>query len=334
MQKIKNFIKNSPFLLKIYKTFGAPIVFRYRTNAIFNFDKKRFCKYALNEKIMDTRIFKITMYYHGIEKGLTMPNFRLGFGSADVKSLIFQLNEFINEFGVSSRAITDATGVLSEYVKVHDEHNFQIDPQIVEEVKKLQGKTNSIASKQIETTKSEYFSKINEDFKTFSFSRHSVRNFCGEISKEQILKSVEIANNAPSACNRQPCKVHLISNKETIKQLLSLQSGNRGFGNSTDKLLVLTVNQSSICWMYERNDLYLNAGIYLMNLLYALHYNKVACCTLNWSVTPKEEEKIHELLNLNGNENVTVLVACGDVPDNFKLANSPRKGIDEVLVVH
>lgn len=140
------------------------------------------------------------------------------------------------------------------------------------------------------STPAGYYACINSNFKDFSASRHSIRDFAGEIPVARIVDAIDIAKNAPSACNRQPSRVHVVVDKNLIAQCLSLQNGNRGFGNLVNKLLVITGDLSSVLGAQEFFDLNTNVGIFIMNLSYALHYNKVAHCILNWYVLPKEDK--------------------------------------------
>ena len=50
---------------------------------------------------------------------------------------------------------------------------------------------------------------------------------------------------APSACNRQYVRVHSVGDIEMKKAILSLQNGNRGFGENADKLLVVTADHQT-----------------------------------------------------------------------------------------
>ena len=337
MKKLKCFLKKFVFIRKLYSALMPTLekVRDYnRARSTFNFDKRRYLKHSRDENSYDFMIFKISMLYHVVEKGLSMPNMRPRFGVAVITDLISRINIFLDKYKSCPFQVEHAISVLLEYKETHDSINVKLDPKIESAISALAKRFTIKPSKQIDMSKSEYFSFVNSDFSKFSSSRHSVRNFSGGVSIDSIKKSVELANNAPSACNRQPCKVHLICDKGVIRKILSLQNGNRGFGHLIDKMLVLTVNQSSIMWAAERNDIYTNAGIYLMNLLYSLHYNKIASCTLNWSVFKDTEISIHGLLGLKENENVVALVGCGDVPEKFKLAKSPRISSEENLVVH
>lgn len=73
-------------------------------------------------------------------------------------------------------------------------------------------------------------------------------------------------------CNRQPTKVILVENKTLIDKILEIQSGVTGYSEKVNQLIVLTCNRNYFYTIGERNQLYVDGGIYLIYLLYALHY--------------------------------------------------------------
>ena len=75
---------------------------------------------------------------------------------------------------------------------------------------------------------------------------------------------------------------------------------------------------------------YIDAGIYLMNLLYSLHYHKIAACPLNWYATVEEDQQLHDLLSIPESQKIVAIIACGNAKENLKLVNSNRLSIEEV----
>lgn len=310
--------------------------------SVFKQDAERFLlnsvEYTADERCLLTRIIKRG---HVLEKGLTMPDRRLGFGRENLLALIDDLHAYIKPPADVNCMITDILSAISEYRAIHDSSGYRLDAPLKQAIDHILSVACGSGETQIEITKEEYFSQTGASFDVFSRSRHSCRTFSGEIPLETIKNAIALANHAPSACNRQPCRVHVVANKEMLHACLALQNGNRGFGHLADKLLVLTVDLRTV-WLSERNDLFTNGGIYLMNLCYALHYYHVAHCILNWS--PQIEEsphtytpndvKIRQLLKLNPAECIAAIILCGDVPETFKLARSQRLGVDDVVVVH
>lgn len=118
-----------------------------------------------------------------------------------------------------------------------------------------------------------------------------------------------------------------------IKKCFELQGGNIGFGHLTDKLIIITVDLR-YSFLTEPLDVRTNAGIIFMNLVYGLHYKKIACCILNWFTTSSNDKKLRRLLNLPKQETVVAFLVCGDVPDKFKVACSLKNDANETLVLH
>lgn len=333
MESYKKVLKKIPGLVRLYKYFrGAKITTLHR---IFRYDRDRLLKYAFKPSASKEGLMaRIIMAYHIVEKGLTMPEMRLGFGRDNLLFLISALHSFAESYGMEDPQFRVAVSVVAEYNKVHEEKGFKLDAELENAIKTLLELITVTPSRQITMTRESYWRDINASFEVFSASRHSVRNFEGTISMEQIRKAISIANNAPSACNRQFMRVHCVTNPEDIQRCLSLQNGNRGFGHLVDKLLILTADLRGLVWMEERNDAFTNAGIYLMNLCYALHHCRVAHCLLNWSVSPAVDYQLHTTIDIPGPETIVVLIACGGVPERFKVTSSPKKSVEETLVLH
>lgn len=309
---------------------------RYKLRYLYSYDRKRFIRHAgsLHDQEKEQKLAAIIMAYHVVEKGLTMPERRLGFGHDAVLNLINLIRDYSKKFPQDDQFL-HAISVLDAYREVHRKEQFSLSQDLRQALDSLLAEFPAVKEdSQIEMTRQQYYANLESAFPAFSASRHSVRHFSGPVSLEQIEKAVSLARNAPSACNRQHARVHCVCDKEIQKKILSLQNGNRGFGHLADKLLIITADLHDIRWEEERNDLYTNAGIFLMNLCYALHANKVAHCLLNWSVSPFRDVLLRRLVSIPDHENIICILACGDCPEHFRLAASPRKPVSQILTVH
>ena len=335
-KELIQFLRNIPGAKSLYSLTCRQFFYRWRMCEMFRYDRNRFFAHALHAQnpTQESALAEIVLFYHTVEKGLTMPNMRLGFGCQMLFKFVGLLNSYAEKYDITERQFVDAVRVLAEYKKIHDDARFELDSSLSNAIDTLLKRIPVEPSCQIEMTRERYWAELNSPFEMFSASRHSVRHFSGTISEEQIRNAVALANNAPSACNRQYTRVHCVSDRAKIQACLALQGGNRGFGHLADKLLVVTADLRGLAWAQERNDLFTNAGIYLMNLCYALHKNRVAHCMLNWSVTPSVDRQLRNVLEIPEAESIVILIACGDVPKTFKLASSPRKPAEETLVFH
>lgn len=279
------------------------------------------CSIIPNEK---SELANLMIKSHVLEKGITMPNRRLGFGYDRVRALITWTNEAIKKYSSNRIEIQTTLNVLDQYFQIHKTADFQlpidIDSGITQLLKHKTIETNAC----FETNSVNYFSKT-KDFREFAFQRHSVRWYDkkNKIDKATILEAIQLAQTAPSACNRQSTKVYVVEDEEKKQKILELQNGNRGFGCAADKIILLTTDMRY--WFYrERTFAFLDAGIFCMNLLYALHYYRIGACTLNAHLYKRQRKVLQNLIGYDNAEIPVVFIAIGNVPEKFKVCGSQR----------
>ena len=303
------------------------------------YDIKRYTRYSNTHYALDSaNKFKgrLTLFYHVIEKGLTMPETRLGFGTKVVNNLIELCNLYLKAgHSVKDPVFVHSIKVLNEYLRYHEKRKYTLEPQIVSRIKKLASKVNILnASNQYEFTEKEFFQHHNASFDKFCISRHSARNFIEkEVPTDTIYHAIQLAMKSPSACNRQPNRVYVVKDRDKFNQLLKLQSGNRGFGHLANGIIVITSDISVFQNNDERKEASFNSGLFSMSLIYALHFYKIGACLLNWSTSVENDIKLRGLLKIPDNEVITVTIAFGHLPEKFKIAISPRLEAQEVTTL-
>ena len=306
----------------------------------FEHDILRYNTYSglWGNKRKENLLGRISLRAHVLEKGLTMPDMRLGFGKDNLLDLIRLCLAYKCQYGSDNEILCQAVGVIREYRNIHIAQQYKLDQEVQEQIDCLVNHMPEInATQQDVYTAKEYYEYCQASFELFSQSRHSLRNFSTivDVSVADIVEAIELAQNAPSSCNRQSSRVHIVAEKVLIEKVLALQNGNRGFGHLVSKLLVLTVDLSCYNGIKERNLCYIDSGIYTMNLLYALHYQQIGACTLNWCDSPEDDEQIRSLLNIPASETITLLIACGKAPEvSFKVASSPRVKAQNIVTIH
>lgn len=304
-----------------------------------NYDMDRYMSHAgvFRPDTRENMIARIIHTYHGLEKGLTMPRRRFNFGQDAVTSLVELIEEYIRLYGEPAAQVVHGIGILKAYLMMHRDYDGKDHHSFWQKIHSLTDRFPDVkAAVQPHQTDKEFYADVHSDFERFARSRHTLRHYCGTVSEDEIKKAVELAMTAPSACNRQPVRVHCISDKELKDKVLAMQSGNRGFGTDADKVLIITGDLSSICWIDERYDIYTNCGIFIMNLCYSLFYHKIAHCILNWSicVNPEKDKALHELTGIPGNEVVAAMITCGRTPEEIDIAESPRRELSDILSFH
>lgn len=322
-------------LKKIKRAFcGWLLKVRIRREAsqAFRYDQRQFMENAgaLHLDRREAAVAEIVMGYHVLEKGLTMPKRRMGFGKGSVLNLIGLIRQFEERFGLDDPQVIHAIGVLRAYREMH--HDWPEPMPRLDAFLEAHPQIQSAVEPHV--TREEFFSAREKPFPAFAASRHVVRHFAGPVPRETLENALKLALTAPSACNRQHARIHVIDNKELMEKLFALQGGTRGFGQDADKAIVITSDLSSVRWIWERHDIYTNGGIFVMNLCYALHYHGIAHCILHWSVPPEVDVEAHELLGIPSNEAIVQVIACGLPPEEFDVAGSPRRSLPEVMKWH
>lgn len=313
---------------------------RYYVNKCFRSDKRRFVRFSRALKYDEKEHIQglLSMNTHIIEKGLTMPGMRPGFGQEVIIRLITLCHDWSKYNDRTDFFYVQAVRTVLEYSQVHDGLKYSFEKPFAAALEAfVDGHKEMVASSQLQFKGSEgFFADKEASFPAFARSRHSVRSFSDEnIPIERLTDAIDLAQSAPSSCNRQTTRVHIIADKANIGKVLSLQNGNRGFGQLINKLLVITYHIPHYGSVRERHLGYIDSGIFTMNLLYALHYNRIGACTLNWCDTPKEEKKLRSVLQIDERETVTVIIGCGMIPNNvFAVAKSTRLEGKSITVIH
>lgn len=280
---------------------------------------------------------KLLFYYHKIEKGLCMPGRHRLFALEVVPQIIHMMNSWKkSNFSVNDPIYQGALNSLQAYL-THLE-NQKLDPE-----NKILPTIYSFLSNQYyfgDPADTPILIEKEQLINSVSFSslyhmylaRRSVRNFESKPVSQEILRhAVAAAQLSPSACNRQPCKVVAVSDESLRASLLAHQNGNTGFGHMAPLLLVVTANADHFFGAIERNQPYIDGGLFAMSLLYALEVHGLATCCLNWCVTPKTDSVVHQLLNLPRSHKIIMFIAVGYPPQQTKVPRSHRKALVDVL---
>jgi nitroreductase len=273
----------------------------------------------------------LTKQYHIIEKGLALPNPRENFGKSKIMLLIEKTKGYIHEYGTDG-LITSINDTLLTYLN----RNSQLEKKdkdfyiIINEF--LSNNSNHSNSGGLKYIGKEYLDEAtNIDFEAFVKSRTSVRNFSSEeVLIDEVYKAVEIAKYAPSVCNRQSWKVHYFGNKVIKNKLLSLQNGNNGFTESINKVLIITSDTKKFTKL-EGNQVFVDGGLFAMNMLLSLHSLGIASCCLNTCLPYVDEKKIKVIGKIPSSERLIMMIGIGKYKDSFEVAISNRVLAEEIV---
>lgn len=287
-----------------------------RVQREFRADAKRFSSYAcfderISQSMTPTALEALTIKdYHRIEKGLSLPIPKRPFGTAVSQRLDAALPMLLpgTDIEQSARTARDAL------------RRWNDDGVIDDEVSPLVDHTPS--------------SFAYGDVERFFTSRHSVREFDPErpVSQEDLLLATSLAGRSPSVCNRQATRVRFAVNDVSKNTLLSFQNGNSGFG-FIPVVALITSDVRLFTGADERNQAWIDGGIFAQSLVLALHGLGLASCMLNMSLSNSAADSLRTAMSIGAHELLITQVAIGYPSRVHRRARSPRRAIREIASI-
>lgn len=340
MERIKKRLR--PFYLWYFNFSSTKLGKRINLISNFVYDYKLYKKYATAFSKVDLKNKEadLILNYHSLEKGMLFEKMKSGFAKFRILNLHKILNdkEIINNINRSQ--IKVGYQVMCKYYELHKEKGLDISDLYTEEqylfYKRLLSENYSECFSGINKwTKEEFYKDVTKKrFIDFANSRQSIRSFTGrKIPYDKLNKAIEIANTAPSVCNRQATNIYLIENKDKIDEILKVQGGFNGYTENVNQLLIVTNDRKYYYTVGERNQFYIDGGLYLMNLLYALHYLEIANCPANWGKTKKDEKQLKPIIDFAESEKIICLIPIGEATESFNTTLSKRRPIEETLII-
>ena len=286
------------------------------------------------------RAARITLFYHQVEKGLSLANPRPGFGMGVIPGLLDDVDAFFSEYGIAEPATTAVAALLS-YLDHHERIGHPVDYvrsrlfEILDKHHISLEQARSWIGGILHLSRTGLLAARKEGFKSFFESRYSVRQFAGGVIPEADIRfAIELAQKTPSVCNRQSWRVHVFSEIKKMERLLEIQSGSRGFGEQASLVLVITCELRSFLGIEERYQPWIDGGMFAMSLCLALHDLGYGSCCLNWSKEPDTDKTMRSEAAIQPSEQIIMLMAVGTLPDEFGVARSYRPAVNQILVMH
>ena len=98
-------------------------------------------------------------------------------------------------------------------------------------------------------------------------------------------------------------------------------------------VLLVTVDLRQFDLIGERNQGWIDGGLFAMSLVYALHAASLGTCMLNWSEDCKSDKRIRGAFKIPDHEIIITMIGAGHVPHKFEVTASPTPNVEEVLSI-
>ena len=276
---------------------------------------------------------RLTMQYHAIEKGMSLGMPRLGFGEKKILDLINDLVDYRGKFGDTSflkYPLSTIHGYIQfnltkgcDPVKVRERFEREFLSSV-----EIMGQEGGV--KRIKKTDLQLNVK---SFEAFARSRHSIRDYSSQdVTHDEIVSAIRVAQNSPSACNRQAWRVHIFKGQEK-NRLLNFQGGCNGFVDSINTA-ILVAGDLHEYFINEIHQSYVDASLFSMVLMYSFHANGMGSIPLTTSFKRKRLKAFRREFEIPDNHVPTMIIGVGHLKDEFNVAYSARDDVHDVVTYH
>lgn len=314
---IKTVIKNNPLLRSLGKKINIYKAFYYDAKDFSN-------NFIESAEKHNSYGYSIMLLVHSLEKGMCMKELR-PFGAQKVSELIWMMKSYSKE-KKSAFEYQLALSVLTSWKEFYELHGWQNEKGYKEVCAFLITEEKAILSAGYRHFQSPISEFDFSEFESILLSRHSVRDFQDrELKMEDIHFAVKCFIEAPTACNRQMCKIYYIRDQEIKGLLDKVIIGVPGFNKPHTSYFVITYDLAAFAYSGERQQGMFNAGLCTMNFINGLHAKGIGSCCLQWSNKHSEDVLVRNKLGLVKSERIGIVVGAGYYLDNSIIPCSVRR---------
>ena len=273
--------------------------------------------------------YRLMLYIHNLEKGMCRDNPR-PFGKEKVKAIIRIISNG-NEKDWKTFEYQLAIAILKRWMEFFREKGWSVDKNIAEFICGLKEPV-------LQAGDEPFFKPAKEleygGYSNVIFGRRSVRDFeDSALDQDDLDYAIKCFIAAPTACNRQMCKLYRIMNPEYKELLSKAILGISGFNISTTNLFIITYDVAAFEFYGERNQGYLNVGLAAMNFVNGLHARGIGSCFMQWSNKRSEDLFIRRKLGLSSSERIGIILGAGYYRHETRIPRSTRKGKELIYSV-
>ena len=304
-------------------------------NFVYDFRRYRASSFIDGPRERQNLEAHIRLLSHMLEYGLSLSDPRAGFGIDKVRLLAAEVSRYIESYGPDA-ATNNGLGVLMAYVAYNAANGADVREaqKLLDDLLELNTMSSPCAAGSEAVSAHAIRAAAACDFMGFMRARHSIRQYdrSRPVEPEKIERAVMAAMQSPSSCNRQTTKILAFTDRGSIQRVLSHHQGNRGFGDQLGGVFVVTVDLRNWNTIGERNQGWVDGGMFAMTLALGLHAEGLGACMLNWSATMEEDRAMRSLLGLGQSHVIITLIGFGHMVESFSVPVSRRRPIEQVLL--
>ncbi len=173
-----------------------------------------------------------------------------------------------------------------------------------------------------------------EDFMRLALSRESCRDYSEKpVEREKLVRCLEAARIAPSACNSQPWRFTVVTDPEVLPRLAACvqDAGMNKFASRCPALVVVTEEKANLSaklggLVKDQQYAQIDVGLAAAHFCLEAADQGLSTCILGWF----SEKRIKDLLALPERARVR-LVLCVGYAAREGLREKKRKSLEEIV---
>ncbi|RHW74865.1 nitroreductase family protein [Colwellia sp. RSH04] len=270
---------------------------------------------------------------HRIEKGLIMQPLKPVFALDYIEQTQEAYFSSLNSENHQHEELLWAGAVLAKYYNVVNVEQSELLTKLVKEFEANSRVTADATHKFTPYKNSELLRSAlsYQEFYDFIQVRRSTRWFKqSNVCRQKIKNAIELASQAPSACNRQPYQFYVVDKKPLVSKVSKLAIGSSGFADNIPTIVAVVGDYSFYEHERDRHVIYIDASLAAMQFMQALPTLGLSSCPLNWPELAVQDKKISKLLKLADYKRVIMLIAVGEAEEEGGIPFSQKKTSEQL----
>lgn len=276
---------------------------------------------------------KLVFSAHSLEKSLSNDNFEPGHGLHAAYLLTEMINVYLKKgYDKNHLAYISTLSTLKVFYSLHKNTQY-IDKvnTILGDIVPIVEACDSPIGGAATISSDSKMDNGRKNFQELAEGRYAVRSYSDKpVSKKDINEVVDIATKTPTVCNRQSIHVYAMYEKDVIEAVLEVQGGITHY-DTPPVLLLVTADNAGYVGPNERNQGFVDGGLFAMSLLYALEYKGLAGCPLHAMLDEKGDHAIRGMLDIAEGEKFITFMSVGHFKDSNNVCKSFRYPVEHFL---
>jgi nitroreductase len=288
--------------------------------------------YRSNEGIALNSSALLRRNTHRLEKGLIMQPRKAVFAESYIIETVNCLSQCLHQNFIEPAELKWAQDVLSNYFEIVTLSPIIEKAKEIFELLPLADAESTISSIPYVYSERECSTINSQSLHQLFKQRRSVRWYQDKTVDIKIIEqAVEMASQAPSACNRQPFQFYTFTDPKRASEIASIPMGTKGFSDNIQALIVIVGDLSAYPKERDRHVIYIDGGLVAMQLMLAFESLGLSTCPINWPDMELYEQQMDKALALEKYQRPIMLMAVGYGKKDGGIPFSQKKTAEQLI---